>query len=482
MLKGVIDIDIKRILQPYHRRLQAEGILRSVILAGMAVLPVWLSVSVLWRVWGMGGFLLAYMPWIAAAAAALLYLLKYRPTLMETGCRLDAAAKLENRVGTMVEYAENESVLARMQREETIERLKNVPASALRITWSRRAVLVCLVLIALIVTVMHMPQSVMDKLPFAVKMESEEVLMVRGKIEALRATIEGSELKEADRDRLLSQLDVLLERMASGRAELSALQEIRQMMEDMEKTVVELTPRDTYAAAMLEFESLRPLGEAIFKKNMDVVRLVFDNIRFNLHQAEGMEQVNMLMSLVYEINGSLAKPLRDNSQDILRQGMMMMAGGLESAAEMVYNRRDNTQMIDMAIDNAQEFVREYLGVPAQEERYDPYADAAKERANTPVKPKVYPGAAQPVRELTPAETEHVYDPPEGVFRSGYVPGEEDENGNVQRIIAPKEMTGSGTVPYGEVYGAYYAQYLKDKNAGSIPPELDEAIEAYFNGI
>jgi len=482
MIKGVIDIDIKRILRPYHRRLQAEGMLRSVIASGLAVLPLWLIAVVVRRIWGKGGELLSGMPWLFTAAAVLLYLLRYRPTLKETACRLDREAQLENRAGTMVEYEKNESVLARMQREDTLKRLKDVPASTIRIAWSRRAALICTAMLALVVAAERMPQSVIDKLPFAVQTESEEVVMMRSKIEALYVSIEASELKAEDKDKLLSQVNVLLERLASGHAELSALQEIRLLMEDMEKAVVELTPRDTYAAAMLEFESLKPLGEAIFKKNMDVVRLVFDNIRFNLHQAEGMDQVNALMNLVYDINGSLAKPLRDNSQDILRQGMMMMAGGLESAAEMVYNRRDNSQMIDMAIDNAQEFVREFLGVPAQEERYDPYAEAAKERVNTPVKPKVYPGTAQPVRELTPAETERVYDPPEGVFRSGYVPGGEDENGQVQRIVAPKDTAGGGTVPYGEVYGAYYAQYLKDKNAGSIPQELEEAIEAYFNGI
>jgi len=195
-----------------------------------------------------------------------------------------------------------------------------------------------------------------------------------------------------------------------------------------------------------------------------------------------MAQVDALMDLVYDINGSLSKPLRDDSQEILRQGMMMLAGGLESAAEMVYNRRDNSQMIDAAIYNAKEFVREFLGVPAQEERYDPYAQAAKERANTPIKPRVYPGIEQEEKTLSPAEREHVYDPPAGVKAGGYVPGAEDENGNRMRIPAPKDETRSGTVPYGEVFGRYYAGYLEEKNTDAIAEKLRDATEAYFNGI
>lgn len=101
--------------------------------------------------------------------------------------------------------------------------------------------------------------------------------------------------------------------------------------------------------------------------------MILDSMGRRLHEKTGMEQVDALMNLVYDVNGSLAKPLRDNSQEQLRQAMMMFAGGLESAAEMVYNGRDNTQMIDTALETVETYIRDYLGVPEEGERYDPFA-------------------------------------------------------------------------------------------------------------
>jgi len=213
------------------------------------------------------------------------------------------------------------------------------------------------------------------------------------------------------------------------------------------------------------------------------VTLVFDGFAYQLTQYQDTQQVGVIMDLVYDINGSLAKPIRDDSQEMIRRAMMELAGGLEMAAEMVYSHRDNTQMIERSLYYAEESIREFLGADqAQEERYDPYAKTPEELAAMPPQQNTYAPAAPAVVQLSPSQTEHVYDPPDSVLMGGYKPGMTDAQGNEQRMIAPKDEAQDGTVPYGEVYGTYYAGYLKARGEGAVPAELEDLAEAYFNGI
>ena len=285
----------------------------------------------------------------------------------------------------------------------------------------------------------------------------------------------------ASQKEIWKKIDELLTRLDEGYADIAAVQEIRDAMTGMEQTVQELTPRDTYTAAMIEYESLQKLGEAIYDQNMDTVVMILDSMGRRLHEKTGMEQVDALMNLVYDVNGSLAKPLRDNSQEQLRQAMMMFAGGLESAAEMVYNGRDNTQMIDTALETVETYIRDYLGVPEEGERYDPFAHMDYGKGS---KPSGAPSAeaANVEKPKSRMETEYVYDPPEALKASGYQPGALNERGERQRLSADTRERPMGAVPYGEVYGRYYAAYLAMIEDETFPQALREAAQAYMNGL
>ena len=285
----------------------------------------------------------------------------------------------------------------------------------------------------------------------------------------------------ASQKEIWKKIDELLTRLDEGYADIAAVQEIRDAMTGMEQTVQELTPRDTYTAAMIEYESLQKLGEAIYDQNMDTVVMILDSMGRRLHEKTGMEQVDALMNLVYDVNGSLAKPLRDNSQEQLRQAMMMFAGGLESAAEMVYNGRDNTRMIDTALETVETYIRDYLGVPEEGERYDPFAHMDYGKGS---KPSGAPSAeaANVEKPKSRMETEYVYDPPEALKASGYQPGALNERGERQRLSADTRERPMGAVPYGEVYGRYYAAYLSMIEDETFPQALREAAQAYMNGL
>ena len=354
--------------------------------------------------------------------------------------------------------------------------------------WPKKALAACCVLAAMLAAVPLLPEAAVERVRALVaaaapetQQESEEIAALREMMQTLRADVAESDIDAAERDKLVARLDELLTRLDEGYADIAAVQEIRDAMTGMEQTVQELTPRDTYTAAMIEYESLQKLGEAIYDQNMDTVVMILDSMGRRLHEKTGMEQVDALMNLVYDVNGSLAKPLRDNSQEQLRQAMMMFAGGLESAAEMVYNGRDNTQMIDTALETVETYIRDYLGVPEEGERYDPFAHMDYGKGS---KPSGAPSAeaANVEKPKSRMETEYVYDPPEALKASGYQPGALNERGERQRLSADTRERPMGAVPYGEVYGRYYAAYLSMIEDETFPQALREAAQAYMNGL
>ena len=73
-------------------------------------------------------------------------------------------------------------------------------------------------------------------------------------------------------------------------------------------------------------------------------------------------------------------------------------------------------------------------------------------------------------------------PPEALKASGYQPGALNERGERQRLSADTRERPMGAVPYGEVYGRYYAAYLAMIEDETFPQALREAAQAYMNGL
>ena len=480
-----MDKEISRALRPFQRKLAAEAALRAACVSGAAVLPVWLALALARRcLGGAGGRLEALMLPAWALLLAALYALRYRPTRRRLAERLDALCG-QDRVATALAFSRDGGVLCCLQREDTARRLAQVGVRALRVRWPFAQLWVCLALLLMIAAVPLLPGGVIERvqaaLPGFARQESEEAAALRAMMEALREEVEQSGIDAAEREKLLGRIDELLQRLGEGHADIAAVQEIRDAMTGMAQTVQELTPRDTYTAAMTEYERLRQLGEAIYEGNMDVVAMVLESMGSRLKEKTGMEQVNALMDLVYDVNGSLAKPLRDGSQEALRQGMMTFAAGLESAAELSYNGRDNAQMIDTAFETLETYIRDYLGAPEEGERYDPFAGMeGGQGADAPAPEQS--GAAAGEKPQSPMETEYVYDPPQALKASGYQPGALDAGGGRQRIAADAPGRPAGAVPYGKVYGAYYAAYLEAIGDEAFPQALRETAQTYINGL
>lgn len=72
--------------------------------------------------------------------------------------------------------------------------------------------------------------------------------------------------------------------------------------------------------------------------------------------------------------------------------------------------------------------------------------------------------------------------PDGENPEGENPNEDGENGEGEEDLTMIERFYDpllGEIPYGEVFAAYYAQYLRASENGEIPKELEEIMNRYF---
>ena len=471
--------DFKMALRPFHRRMTAEAALRSIFSGGLVALPLMLICALLERAGGkvLVTFRLLLPVW--GLASLLFYGLRDRAAYKKTAARIDQLG-LKESISTMVEFAEEDSVLCKLQRREALKQLEALEPSVLPIRISRSRAALCLLLLALVLLVPAIPQKALSWLPVGEKQVSEEERMLHEKVDRLRETVQASGLEAGQKGQLLAALDELESQIAAGKMDISMLSEITRTMEEMEKEAEELKPLATYAQALLEQETLKPLGEAIMAEDITAVRQALSAMGEHLNSLEGLDQVNAIMAVVYDIGATFRRPIQDEGQAKLNHAMAVLSGDLENAADLVYNNRDNSAAISRALTSAGDRIEAFLGgdrtyAEPEKQKRDP--DEEKEN-----KPRAQAVHNEALRPKLPSETEYVYDPPENVRASSYAPGEQKKDGTVEKILAPKDETLDGTVPYGKVFGRYYAKYLEEQSRDALPEDVQEELETYFNGM
>jgi len=134
----------------YYSRLRLEATLKSLLLGGVISFSLtFVTALVTW-------FLLPAGFWIAlglfipgtAGLTALFYFLKYRPTTVANARRLDRLG-LEERLVTMIEYQNDDSFMAAVQRADAKATLDKVEASDIKMILPRKVLILASVLLVL---------------------------------------------------------------------------------------------------------------------------------------------------------------------------------------------------------------------------------------------------------------------------------------------------------------------------------------------
>ena len=86
------------------------------------------------------GVLLGVFAFVTAVTAAIFYFAKFRPTVKSNARRIDGLG-LEERAITMIEYKNDDSVIARLQRDDAIAALERIKNSNIRFSIPRKLII-----------------------------------------------------------------------------------------------------------------------------------------------------------------------------------------------------------------------------------------------------------------------------------------------------------------------------------------------------
>ncbi len=451
---------------------------------------------------------------------AVCYAFWLHPTHKRAAARIDRVG-LEERVSTMVAFRDDTSFICQAQRADAAEKLSRVKPKQVAFSFPRRSFFLCLLMAALVVGLSFIPYDILSassERTESTVVESEEARLIREMIADLRAKIEAADISEAEKNRLLAQLDQLEAGIGGGSATLSALAEISRAAEEIEKSVEAMELSMGWAVELMKFECLRALGEAILERNHDKVRLAFADIEHRLVSVTSVDQVAVLNEITRAIDTALETKAPDDNEAALAFAFSSLSGDLKAAAEDAYHDRDATDRIRSGIRQAEERILMYLSDQVSEANLEK-ADHEEEKHENEMVPAdaegdSAEGAPAPDSEGGKMEegeggrlmhgadrsgqvdtgrgvmdqqyhtvTELVYEPTldPTARRASYVSGASDNNGGALR----ERATGSpneGSVPYGQVYGVYFAKLLDQFTAGEIPDSFKDIVEAYFYGL
>lgn len=456
-------MNIKTALKPFKRRLNAEAFLRAtlsagLIAAGVAILLGGVHILLPWLIPEL--WILIIFAGVFAVSLGLLFLLAYRPTKKNLARRLDELG-LSERVETMMELEQSDSPAAKLQREDTVNRLQQVSPKNLRLRASKLQAILFAVLLACAVTLLFVPE---------INLFSRHDVINR-----LHQLLKDSEV-EGDLHEDLSQIiDDLEDKLEDAKNEQDYAEDLKDAQESIQERVEQEITKDEIGAALQEFEDLQELGEAIEDGNKSGVSAALDGLQ-NIMEGDPI----MRESIANQIKEALEKS-GTPSDDSLHQALQNMASGLRDAAQALEGILDQAETeIHAALRDQQ--IADMLGQQMED---------ALENA----KPSGSEGESLPPSSQEDSTGDASEDPNGGQQGNGS-PGDnegDDENGlggdgsgDGNGITDMNDMisdpSSGGTIQYGDVYAAYMADFLQQAENGTLPPDVVAAMNAYLESL
>ena len=136
--------DPAALLRTFKRRIAREGWIKS-ILCGLAVgFGAEILCSLIFWAFGIKLFWISIIAFavVAGASAPLFYFFRFRRSTREVASRVDMLG-LEERILTMTQFADDDSFMARYQREDALRSLEKANASLIKIAVSVPLIVVC---------------------------------------------------------------------------------------------------------------------------------------------------------------------------------------------------------------------------------------------------------------------------------------------------------------------------------------------------
>ena len=441
--------------------------------------------------------------------ATLLFAVKYYPTAKRIAGRLDESG-LEERAGTMLEFGAVQTEIAKLQREDAKKHIEQTEPKQIKLRFRKKPLILCAISLCLCIGLAFVPYTIMDV--FAADnstLSEEEAQMIADLIASLRQTVSDADVSDELKAKMESIVDQLEKDLAEADSLLDKIAQISGAESKIEELLKEAMSRLSIGAALRQFDSTGELGVAIENGNTDKVSTALSNMKERILALLGEEQSELLNTISTDINNALDLSGVDAS-DSLYQALKIFADALYGQMDEALAGKDITSEIDTAFSEAEEAILAALAEQAKvEEALKDFSDAMedakddllgneKEENETGEKPEGEEGEKPEGEEGEKPEGEEGEKPegeegekpegedgekPEGEAPDGDAPaGDGEGEGSYGSMTEGIYDPTSGSVEYGEVFAAYYAEYLASLKDGEIPADLQTIIDQYYASL
>ncbi len=484
-------MNIGQLFKPYKQRLLWEGLIKAWIVSLITSAVSVFIISFMYHIFlmktpvilttiiGLGAFLLSFL---------LSFFIFFYPTRKKVAVRIDESG-LKERAETMLAYHNINTEIAELQRRDTVNSISALSAKEVKWSFNRSHIIICAICICLSALMIALPYDVFAFGSDEIISDAANEEKIKALIAELREQVKASELDDELKESLGEIVDALEEELKDAESDLEMAARIEDAKEEMQKLLEKAITKNKIGEALQKYELTQELGEAISAGDGEKVTTALDILQASLTE---------YTSLVSELGHTVNDALTDSGEESTDELYSALFAFSESLAAIDLSADDFDTKLGTVFDTAEKAILAALEKQAaiesemnalEESMSDAKDDMlGREKEETTEGEMPESGEAQPEGEMQGGEIPEG-GMPEGEMPEGEMPdGEMPEGGMPSGDGSTSSMTEgiydpiSGSVSYGEVFAAYYADYLAALEAGEVSDELQEIIDKYFSSL
>lgn len=531
------------ILKKYQSRVFKESVIKSLIYGLIFGLAVMAIVSLIFFIIGTKQLLVAILFGLVAVIGGAIYVYrtKFQTTVNAVAKRIDELG-LHERVITMIDYAENDSLICEKQREDTKEKLEKVESSQIKFRIPKVSIALLGVIAILAGSSLFLPNRtnsamansssssstsssnpIVNSSSSSINIDDQIDEIIQKLIEEIRRIIDNADISDDAKMRLHGVVDVTVARLDDAKTPYEKIEILNDLKADI-RHQIELMK--SVGKSLEENDITKELGQAIQSANglqdgeeiAAIINPCIDKMIEDLAASDNPDKY--IEDLIYGIETALALATEEENTELLT-ALSNFAKRLkgEEITEPEVNARRYLKVVELADNDAsssiedarQEIIDALTPQPEPpEEEHPSDSDNPENPENPEEHPEDQPSEEQPEQgadetqdQIDDAIDDAIQDIEDAMQQQpgqeepeepepGDQPGngEVEEPGEEQPTDQPVFDTGNldsetvidGQTPYLDVFEEYYEEILEYLENNEVPDDLREVIEKYLEMI
>lgn len=531
------------ILKKYQTRVFKESVIKSLIYGLIFGLAVMAIVSLIFFIIGTKQLLVAILFGLVAVIGGAIYVYrtKFQTTVNAVAKRIDELG-LHERVITMIDYAENDSLICEKQREDTKEKLEKVESSQIKFRIPKVSIALLGVIAILAGSSLFLPNRtnsamansssssstsssnpIVNSSSSSINIDDQIDEIIQKLIEEIRRIIDNADISDDAKMRLHGVVDVTVARLDDAKTPYEKIEILNDLKADI-RHQIELMK--SVGKSLEENDVTKELGQAIqsadgLQEGEEIAAIInpcIDKMIEDLAASDNPDKY--IEDLIYGIETALALATEEENTELLT-ALSNFAKRLkgEEITEPEVNARRYLKVVELADNDAsssiedarQEIIDALTPQPEPpEEEHPSDSDNPENPENPEEHPEDQPSEEQPEQgadetqdQIDDAIDDAIQDIEDAMQQQpgqekpeepepGDQPGngEVEEPGEEQPTDQPVFDTGNldsetvidGQTPYLDVFEEYYEEILEYLENNEVPDDLREVIEKYLEMI